>query len=84
MEGFSQKNGIRKPWKAKVLEGIDNGKDIIQIMDELEITPYGFGLLNILAELKADSASRELLERLIEEARLEIGDKCAELFKKEI
>jgi len=53
-------------------------------MDELEITPYGFGLLNILAELKADSASRELLERLIEEARLEIGDKCAELFKKEI
>jgi len=84
MERFSQKNGIRKPWKAKVLEGIDNGKDIIQIMDELEITPYGFGLLNILAELKADSASRELLERLIEEARLEIGDKCAELFKKEI
>ncbi|PIY90886.1 MAG: hypothetical protein COY72_01080, partial [Candidatus Nealsonbacteria bacterium CG_4_10_14_0_8_um_filter_35_10] len=83
MERFSQKNGIRKPWKAKVLEGIDNGKDIIQIMDELEITPYGFGLLNILAELKADSASRELLERLIEEARLEIGDKCAELFKKE-
>ena len=84
MERFSQKNGIRKPWKAKLLEGIDNGKDIIQIMDELEITPYGFGLLNILAELKADSASRELLERLIEEARLEIGDKCAELFKKEI
>jgi len=84
MERFSQKNGIRKPLKAKVLEGIDNGKDIIQIMDELEITPYGFGLLNILAELKADSASRELLERLIEEARLEIGDKCAELFKKEI
>lgn len=84
MERFSQKNGIRKPWKAKLLEGIANGKDIIQIMDELEITPYGFGLLNILAELKADSASRELLERLIEEARLEIGDKCAELFKKEI
>jgi len=41
MERFSQKNGIRKPLKAKVLEGIDNGKDIIQIMDELEITPYG-------------------------------------------
>ncbi|PIZ49516.1 hypothetical protein COY29_01680 [Candidatus Woesebacteria bacterium CG_4_10_14_0_2_um_filter_39_14] len=79
-----QKNGMQKSWKAKLLEGIANGKDIIQIMDELEITPYGFGLLNILAELKADSASRELLERLIEEARLEIGDKCAELFKKEI
>ena len=84
MERFSQKNGIRKPWKAKVLEGIDNGKDIIQIMDELGITPYGFGLLNIIKELKADGVPREVLERLIEEAKPEIGDNCAELFKKEI
>ena len=84
MERFSQKNGIRKPWKAKVLEGIDNGKDIIQIMDELGITPYGFGLLNIIKELKADGVPREVLERLIEEAKPEIGDNCAVLFKKEI
>lgn len=84
MEGFSQKNGIRKPWKAKLLEGIANGKDIIQIMDELGITPYGFGLLNIIKELKADGVPREVLERLIEEAKPEIGDNCAELFKKEI
>jgi len=84
MERFSQKNGIRKPLKAKVLEGIDNGKDIIQIMDELEITPYGFGLLNIIKELKADGVPREVLERLIEEAKPEIGDNCAVLLKKEI
>jgi len=84
MERFSQKNGIRKPWKAKLLEGIANGKDIIQIMDELGITPYGFGLLNIIKELKADGVPREVLERLIEEAKPEIGDNCAELFKKEI
>jgi len=84
MERFSQKNGIRKPWKAKVLEGIDNGKDIIQIMDELEITPYGFGLLNILRELKNDGFPRETLIKLIEQAKPEIGDNCAVLFKKEI
>ena len=79
-----QKNGIGKPWKAKLLEGIANGKDIIQIMDELGITPYGFGLLNILRELKNDGFSREALEKLIEQAKLEIGERCAELFKKEI
>ena len=79
-----QKNGMQKSWKAKLLEGIANGKDIIQIMDELGITPYGFGLLNIIKELKADGVPREVLERLIEEAKPEIGDNCAVLFKKEI
>ena len=53
-------------------------------MDELGITPYGFGLLNIIKELKADGVPREVLKRLIEEARPEIGDNCAENFKKEI
>jgi len=84
MEKISQKNGMQKPWKIKVLEGIANGKDIIQIMDELRITPYGFGLLNILRELKNDGFPRETLEKLIEQAKLEIGGRCAELFKKEI
>lgn len=84
MEGFSQKNGIRKPWKAKLLEGIANGKDIIRIMDELGITPYGFGLLNILNELKNEGFSKEDLEKLIEQAKPEIGERCAEIFNKEI
>ena len=84
MEKISQKNGAQKPWKTKLLEGIASGKDIIQIMDELQIRPYGFGLLNILRELKADGVPRETLERLIEEARPEIGDSSAENFKKEI
>jgi len=84
MKESTQKNGRQKPWKEKLLEGIDSGKDIIQIMDELGITPYGFGLLNIIKELKADGVPREVLERLIEEARPEIGDNCAEIFKKEI
>jgi hypothetical protein len=84
MKGSSQKNGIRKPWKAKLLEDIANGKDIIQIMDKLGITPYGFGLLNILRELKTDGFSKEDLEKLIEQAKPEIGERCAEIFKKEI
>jgi hypothetical protein len=84
MEKISQKNGMQKPWKTKVLEGIANGKDIIQIMDELQITPYGFGLLNILRELKNDGLPRETLEKLIEQAKPEIGERCAENFKKEI
>jgi hypothetical protein len=84
MERSSQKNGIRKPWKAKLLEGINSGKDIIRIMDELGITPYGFGLLNILRELKNDGFSKEDLEKLIEQAKPEIGERCAEIFNKEI
>ena len=84
MKKISQKNGMQKPWKAKLLEGIANGKDIIQIMDELGITPYGFGLLNILRELKNDGFPRETLEKFIGQAKPEIGERCAELFKKEI
>jgi hypothetical protein len=84
MEKISQKNGMQKPWKIKVLEGIANGKDIIQIMDELQITPYGFGLLNILRELKKDGFSRETLKKLIKQAKPEIGERCAEIFEKEI
>lgn len=78
------KDGLEKPWKAKVIKGINDGKDIIQIMDELKMTPYGFCLLNILPELKNDGFPKEDLEKLIEQAKPEIGDKCAELFKKEI
>jgi len=84
MEKSIQKDGSQKPWKAKVLEGIQNGKDIIEIMNELQMFPYGFCLLNIIREFKADGVSKEMLERLIEEAKPEIGEKCAENFKKEI
>jgi hypothetical protein len=84
MEKISPKNGTQKPWKAKVIEGIKNGKDIVQVMDELKITPYGFGLLNILRELKEDGVPREKLEEIIEQAKPAIGEKRAELFKKEI
>ena len=84
MKESAQKNGRQKSWKEKLIEGIDSGKDIIQIMDELRITPYGFCLLNVLQELKKDGVSREVLKRIIEQAKPEIGERSAEIFKKEI
>jgi hypothetical protein len=84
MEKISPKNGTQKPWKAKVIEGIQNGENIIKIMNRLGINPYGFGLLNILRELKEDGVPREKLEEIIEQAKPAIGEKRAELFKKEI
>jgi hypothetical protein len=83
MEKISPKNGMQKPWKAKVIEGIQNGENIIKIMNRLGINPYGFGLLNILKELKG-SVPREKLEEIIEQAKPVIGEKRAKLFKREI
>ena len=84
MEKISLKNGMQKPWKAKVIEGIQNGENIIKIMNRLGINPYGFGLLNILKELKEDGVPREKLEEIIEQAKPVIGEKRAKLFKREI
>jgi hypothetical protein len=84
MEKISPKNGMQKPWKAKVIEGIHNGKNLIEIMNDLQMFPYGFCLLNILQELKADGFPKEMLERLIEQAKPAIGEKRAKLFKREI
>lgn len=73
-----------KLWKVKVVEGIRNGKNIIEIMDELKMFPYGLCLLNIIRELKADGIPKEILERVIEQAKPEIGEKFTENLKKEI
>lgn len=67
-------------WWIKFLQGLADGKSIIQMLDELEIIPYGVGILNVTERLQLHGFPKEFLQGLNIEAEQQLAkNKCQSL-----
>lgn len=70
-----RKKGLELPsWRLRLLKALAQRKNLIQIINELELNPYGFTCLHILTNLKELGFPKGFLEELIEKAKPEIGE----------
>lgn len=64
-------------WWIKFLQGLANRKKIIELFDELEINPYGIGILNATEKLRLHGFPKEFLQGLNIEAEQQLAkNKC--------